>query len=84
MREGVATVQAVEKAAGVEARNRRILVIDDNPAIHEDFRKIFCGDMPTTECQPACNSDQRSASRPDSSRYSALIDWLDWSASAHQ
>ena len=34
MRECVATVQAVEKAAGVEARNRRILVIDDNPAIH--------------------------------------------------
>jgi hypothetical protein len=22
-------------------RNRRILVIDDNPAIHEDFRKIL-------------------------------------------
>jgi len=24
-------------------RNRRILVVDDNPAIHEDFRKIFRG-----------------------------------------
>lgn len=24
--------------------NRRILVIDDNPAIHEDFRKILRGD----------------------------------------
>jgi PAS domain S-box-containing protein len=24
-------------------RNRRILVIDDNPAIHEDFRKILAG-----------------------------------------
>src|ERR1700722_11847390 len=22
--------------------NRRILIIDDNPAIHEDFRKILC------------------------------------------
>jgi two-component system, cell cycle sensor histidine kinase and response regulator CckA len=22
--------------------NRRILIVDDNPAIHEDFRKIFC------------------------------------------
>ena len=32
---------------GIEARNRHILVIDDNPAIHEDFRKIFCGTMPT-------------------------------------
>jgi signal transduction histidine kinase/ActR/RegA family two-component response regulator len=25
----------------VTDRNRRILVIDDNPAIHEDFRKVF-------------------------------------------
>src|SRR5439155_27174036 len=22
--------------------NRRILIIDDNPAIHEDFRKVLC------------------------------------------
>jgi len=28
--------------------NRRILIIDDNPAIHEDFRKILC---PTTQAQ---------------------------------
>lgn len=28
--------------------NRRVLVIDDNPAIHEDFRKILgCGESPT-------------------------------------
>jgi len=26
-------------------RNRRILVVDDNPAIHEDFQKIFRGSM---------------------------------------
>lgn len=26
-----------------EKRNRRILIIDDNPAIHEDFRKILAG-----------------------------------------
>ena len=26
-----------------ENRNRRILIIDDNPAIHEDFRKILAG-----------------------------------------
>jgi len=25
-----------------EVANRRILIIDDNPAIHEDFRKILC------------------------------------------
>ncbi|MBL8233170.1 MAG: response regulator [Bryobacterales bacterium] len=24
--------------------NRRVLVVDDNPSIHEDFRKILCGD----------------------------------------
>ena len=23
--------------------NRRILLIDDNPSIHEDFKKILCG-----------------------------------------
>jgi two-component system sensor histidine kinase/response regulator len=49
MGEGVGKLQDVEKFGGIEARNRRILVIDDNPAIHEDFRKIFCADMPTAE-----------------------------------
>jgi two-component system, NtrC family, sensor kinase len=34
---------------GIGVRNRRILVIDDNPAIHEDFRKILCGSMATTD-----------------------------------
>ena len=29
--------------------NRRILVIDDNPAIHEDFRKILCTRLPGAE-----------------------------------
>ena len=29
--------------------NRRILIIDDNPAIHDDFRKIFGGPLPGTE-----------------------------------
>ena len=27
-----------------ESRNRRILVIDDNDAIHQDFRKILTAD----------------------------------------
>jgi signal transduction histidine kinase/PleD family two-component response regulator/HPt (histidine-containing phosphotransfer) domain-containing protein len=31
------------------ACNRRLLVIDDNPAIHEDFRKIFCVQTPTAQ-----------------------------------
>jgi CheY-like chemotaxis protein len=28
-----------------QEKNWRVLVIDDNPAIHEDFRKILCGAM---------------------------------------
>ena len=28
----------------IAEQSQRILVIDDNPAIHEDFRKILCGD----------------------------------------
>ncbi len=28
-------------------KNRRVLVIDDNPSIHEDFRKILCPDQST-------------------------------------
>jgi CheY-like chemotaxis protein len=27
---------------GANAQNRRILVVDDNPAIHADFRKVLC------------------------------------------
>jgi two-component system sensor histidine kinase/response regulator len=29
--------------------NRRILIIDDNPVIHDDFRKIFCSKLPSTQ-----------------------------------
>ena len=28
----------------VTKQNRRILVVDDNPAIHADFKKILCPD----------------------------------------
>ncbi|HSP77263.1 MAG TPA: ATP-binding protein [Myxococcaceae bacterium] len=31
------------------AGNRRILVVDDNPAIHEDFRKILCPPLVSAE-----------------------------------
>ncbi len=31
------------------ARNRRILIIDDNPAIHEDFRKILVSESLTSD-----------------------------------
>jgi CheY-like chemotaxis protein len=49
MREGIGTLQGVEKGGGIEARNRRILVIDDNPAIHEDFLKIFRAERATSD-----------------------------------
>ena len=26
----------------IQTKNRRILVIDDNPSIHDDFRKVLC------------------------------------------
>jgi CheY-like chemotaxis protein len=31
------------------APNRRLLIVDDNPTIHEDFRKIFCTNLATSE-----------------------------------
>jgi EAL domain-containing protein (putative c-di-GMP-specific phosphodiesterase class I)/CheY-like chemotaxis protein len=34
--------------SGPASINRRLLVIDDNPAIHEDFRKILCRDSQST------------------------------------
>jgi hypothetical protein len=37
-------VSLLEAAMSVFAfkRNQRILIVDDNPAIHDDFRKILC------------------------------------------
>jgi signal transduction histidine kinase len=32
---------ATENTISAEERNHRILIVDDNPAIHEDFKKIF-------------------------------------------
>jgi two-component system NtrC family sensor kinase len=49
MREGVGTWNGIENAERIGEQNRRILVIDDNPAIHEDFRKILCGAMSTAD-----------------------------------
>ena len=34
-------------------KNRRILIIDDNAAIHDDFRKILCGGARNEELQAA-------------------------------
>jgi two-component system NtrC family sensor kinase len=42
-------IPSVEKGLSVEARNRWILVIDDNSAIHENFRKILCPEMPAAD-----------------------------------
>lgn len=42
-------IRSAEGGVAIEARNRRILVIDDNPGIHEDFRKILCPQMPTAD-----------------------------------
>lgn len=36
-----------------EPENRRVLVIDDNPAIHDDFRKILATSTPNEEFQAA-------------------------------
>jgi two-component system, NtrC family, sensor kinase len=42
MLEQAAAFAEFDSAGDIEApRNRRILVVDDNPAIHEDFQKIF-------------------------------------------
>src|SRR5689334_2879424 len=32
---------ATQEPISAEERNHRILIVDDNPAIHEDFKKIF-------------------------------------------
>jgi len=45
----MAEIAGFDNGAVLGALNRRILVIDDNPAIHEDFRKILCGTMPTAQ-----------------------------------
>jgi signal transduction histidine kinase len=35
-------MNASSQTAMMQAANRRILVVDDNPSIHSDFRKILC------------------------------------------
>jgi len=38
-----------ERDGNLQAGNRRILIVDDNPAIHEDFRKVLGASMPAVE-----------------------------------
>lgn len=46
MLERTSAAADLNSTADFEApRNRRILVVDDNPAIHEDFHKIFRGSL---------------------------------------
>ena len=37
-------------------RNRRILLVDDNPSIHEDFRKILLGSQIRNEALDAAEA----------------------------
>lgn len=41
----------------MSTNTRRILVVDDNPSIHEDFRKIFLGIAPGTEALDAASAE---------------------------
>jgi two-component system sensor histidine kinase/response regulator len=58
--------------------NRRILIIDDNPAIHDDFRKIFAAYLPgtdaLTEAEIALFGDASSAAAAASTRSAFQID----------
>ena len=48
-----ATITKRPTSPTVTQTNRRILVIDDNEAIHDDFRKILCGTSATDELAAA-------------------------------
>jgi len=49
MRESPGTFRNLTPDGGTGVSHQRVLVIDDNPAIHEDFRKIFCPAMPGSD-----------------------------------
>src|SRR4051812_19318577 len=52
----------------MEKPNHRILVVDDNPSIHEDFRKILCPSRPDrTEMQSLKAALFERATPPESS-----------------
>src|SRR5689334_18669994 len=40
-------IRGREEGKAMAAGNRRILIVDDNAAIHEDFRKVLGAGMPT-------------------------------------
>ena len=42
-------IQGGERGMNIQAGNRRILIVDDNPAIHEDFRKVLRASMPAVD-----------------------------------
>jgi two-component system sensor histidine kinase/response regulator len=58
--------------------NRRILIIDDNPAIHDDFRKIFGAPLPGTDeltkAEIALFGDAPSAADAVATRWAFQID----------
>ena len=57
--------------------NHRILVVDDNPTIHADFRKILCPDNANNprliQIEAALFEGDRPAVKPDAVRVDILL-----------
>ncbi len=60
-------------SAAVES-NRRILIIDDNPAIHEDFRKIFGAPSPAAGALDTLESALFGGGAAPAPRFEVFID----------
>jgi PAS domain S-box-containing protein len=45
------TLDPIERSHELNAQSHRILVIDDNPRIHEDFRKVLCPQSASKELE---------------------------------
>jgi CheY-like chemotaxis protein len=79
---------------GSEQIARRVLVIDDNPSIHKDFRKILCPGSPATgkrleALEASLFGARRSVSgaplgRPGSARASALEFTVDFASQGQE
>jgi two-component system, sensor histidine kinase and response regulator len=58
----------------LDKANRRILLIDDNPAIHDDFRKIFCPPQGRNEDLDAMSQALFGESASESKEYCFTLD----------
>jgi len=56
------------------APNRRILIVDDNPSIHDDFRKIFPADRPEISAIDAAEAEIFGDARPATPRVTFTLD----------